>query len=435
MLNSHPAQPFAVVLRQELDTDTWTHLDIMVAFCRVSGLDLINDHLVQFIEQGGAIRILVGIDAPFGGTTREAITRLLNYKSLAPEQVIVGIVHYATPPGTLQPTFHPKVYAFAGAGQRHVYVGSHNLTRGGLVRNIEAGWMATEQDPLSGHVYQEMDAYIAEGTRCRLLDSHDDFDRLLNTRHPRAGCYGNLIRSEHEQLEHQPAPELENEALHDDELSNEPIGVGGIMYVEPANAHQPWEPGALGVGDEGDQPEDEENIVAWSQQLAESHLVRNELGHGMGGRLQLPGRGRGHMVPAYDWAETRGQRFFRAMLVPAEWWVEVDGHEGYARYPSRQAVVNAGVSVLGDDRGVHELTFVWSPAFQQDGGRNIYVRFSDVLVNVLNEEGPDGEDYRVIADREVGDYVTLARRGADFFLVVSRDNPPTLDELRELTNP
>ena len=54
MLNSHPAQPFAVVLRQELDTDTWTHLDIMVAFCRVSGLDLINDHLVQFIEQGGA---------------------------------------------------------------------------------------------------------------------------------------------------------------------------------------------------------------------------------------------------------------------------------------------------------------------------------------------------------------------------------------------
>ena len=91
---SSPNAPFAAVLRQELDTDTWTHLDIMVAFCRVSGLDLINDHLVQFIEQGGAIRILVGIDAPSGGTTREAITRLLNYKSLAPEQVIVGIVHY-----------------------------------------------------------------------------------------------------------------------------------------------------------------------------------------------------------------------------------------------------------------------------------------------------------------------------------------------------
>jgi len=280
-----------------------------------------------------------------------------------------------------------------------------------------------------------LDSYIDEGTRCRLLESHDDFERLLNTRHPRAGCYGNLIRSEHEQLEQQPAPELENQALYDDELSNEPIGAGGIAYVEPANAQQPWEQGALGVGDEGDQQEDEENIVAWSQQLSESHLVRNEQGHGMGGRLQLPIQGRGYMVPADDWAETRGQRFFRAMLVPAEWWVNVDGGEGYARYPSRQAVVQAGVYVLGDDRGVHELTFVWSPDFRQDRGRNIYLRFSDNLVEVLNEEGPDGEDYRVIADRQVGDYVTLARRGDHFFLVVSRDNPPTPDELRVLTEP
>ena len=434
MVLSHPSMPFAIVLRQEFGDENWDHLDIMVAFCRVSGLDLINDHLVRFIQQGGTFRILVGIDAPFGGTTREAITRLLHYKSLAPDRVVVGIVHYATPPGTLQPTFHPKVYAFAGADQRHVHVGSHNLTRGGLVRNIEAGWMATEQDRLSEHVHNELDSYIDEGTRCRLLDSHDDFERLLNTRHPRAGCYGNLIRSEYEEVEPHPFPDSGYEGIYDDELSNDPIGAGGIAYVDLDNDLQPWEEEAVDLGGEPVQQGRDEDIVAWSQQLAESHLVRNTQGNAMGGRLQLPVRGRGNTVPADDWAETRGQRFFRSILLPAEWWEAFSTGQGYTRYPSRQAQVLTRVHILNEERGMHQLTFVWSPAFQQDGNRNIDCRFSDELVALLNQPGRDGTDYHVIADRDVGDYMTLVRRGVDFFLIVSRDDPPTEDEIRGIIN-
>lgn len=431
---SNPNAPFAIVLRQEFDTELWTNVDIMVAFCRVSGLDLINDHLVQFIQRGGTFRILVGIDAPFGGTTREAITRLLNYKSLAPERVFVGIVHYATPPGSLQPTFHPKVYAFTGAGQRHVHVGSHNLTRGGLVRNIEAGWMATQQDPSAEYAHNVLDSYIDDVARCRLLESHDDFERLLNTRHPRAGCYGNLIRSEDEQTEPFSFSDTNSEGLYDDVLSNEPIGAGGLFYVEPAYSLHPWVEEALNIDGNGAEQENAQNFVAWSQRIAESHLVRNTQGNPMGGRLQLPARGRGYTVPTDDWNATRGQRFFRAILLPAEWWEAVAAGQGYARYPSRQAQVQTRIHILGENRGEHDLTFVWSPEFQQDGNRNIDCRFSDDLVDLLNEPGRDGTDYHVIADQSVGDYVTLVRRGVDFFLIVTRDAAPSEAEIRVIIN-
>ena len=65
---------------------------------------------------------------------------------------------------------------------------------------------------------------------------------------------------------------------------------------------------------------------------------------------------------------------------------------------------------------------------------NIDCRFSDELVALLNEPGRDGTDYHVIADRDVGDYMTLVRRGVDFFLIVSRDDPPNEDEIRGIIN-
>ena len=105
----------------------WTHFRAAIAFAKRSGTRHIFQALNEFAQRG-AVEIIVGID--HCGTSVEGLSELLN--AVEPNGQI--IVFRNNGPYT----FHPKVYLFKSSGAAEVYLGSGNLTEGGLFTNYEA---------------------------------------------------------------------------------------------------------------------------------------------------------------------------------------------------------------------------------------------------------------------------------------------------------
>ena len=124
---SNRSTPFVHPLRNAIDDLQWTSIHVAVAFCRMSGLRLLNNHIVEFIQREDTrLTIIVGIDSSRGGTSREALERLMHWRNIDPERVRILISHY--PDNYPHENFHPKVYSFSNAENAQVFVGSNNLT-------------------------------------------------------------------------------------------------------------------------------------------------------------------------------------------------------------------------------------------------------------------------------------------------------------------
>jgi hypothetical protein len=97
-----------------------------VAYMRVSGINRLSASLGTLVGRGGAISGAVGIDD--GVTTVEALAALAALSGTSTVfHTVSGFI------------YHPKLYLLAGAAHAVIVVGSPNLTRDGLYRNIEAG--------------------------------------------------------------------------------------------------------------------------------------------------------------------------------------------------------------------------------------------------------------------------------------------------------
>lgn len=119
------------VLRQGIRTSN--QFEISVSFLRFSGLALIIDDLKAFAERGGKARILTS--TYLGITQPEALESIQNIIGVDCRLHIAGYVKLSTP--TVFKGFHTKLYIFNN-GQKECWVGSSNLTKGGLSTNIEA---------------------------------------------------------------------------------------------------------------------------------------------------------------------------------------------------------------------------------------------------------------------------------------------------------
>jgi hypothetical protein len=87
----------------------------------------LREKLLAHAQQGCRLRFVVGID--LGGTSRDVLEELLRWKICD-----VFVIHNALE----NVTFHPKVYLFERAESATLFVGSNNLTDGGLYTNYEA---------------------------------------------------------------------------------------------------------------------------------------------------------------------------------------------------------------------------------------------------------------------------------------------------------
>lgn len=96
-----------------------------VAFVKASGMLRLAPALQAFLERGRRIEVVAGIDG--GITSRQGLELVLKYSTLA--------YVFNNPVAT----FHPKLYLFERPQtQAIVFVGSGNLTAGGLFTNYEA---------------------------------------------------------------------------------------------------------------------------------------------------------------------------------------------------------------------------------------------------------------------------------------------------------
>ncbi|WP_100971492.1 restriction endonuclease [Helicobacter pylori] len=134
--------PIGKVINEGLRNSLDTH--IAVAFLKYSGVEVIQDALINSLEKGAEFEIIVGLD--FKTTDSKSIRFLLDlnktYKKLKfycygdKENNKTDIV------------FHPKIYMFDNGKEKTSIIGSTNLTKGGLENNFEVNTIFTEKKPL-----------------------------------------------------------------------------------------------------------------------------------------------------------------------------------------------------------------------------------------------------------------------------------------------
>ena len=126
------AQPIGQIrlgdwLNSNLQGD-WAGFRAAVAFVKKSGVRYIETALTGF-AQSKSVEIIAGVDHQ--GTSYEGLKALLD--AVSPNSRVV-IFHNRLPH-----TFHPKIYLFTSTKKAEVFVGSGNLTAGGLYTNYEIG--------------------------------------------------------------------------------------------------------------------------------------------------------------------------------------------------------------------------------------------------------------------------------------------------------
>ena len=129
-----------------------------VAYMRSSGLNRLALSVNSLLERKGCVSGAVGIDD--GITSVEALETLLNISSTS------TVFH--TTSGFI---YHPKLYIMSGERYAITVVGSANLTRNGLFRNVElsAAVHLNFESSVDFKVYNQYDSLVKE---------------LLNTTHP-----------------------------------------------------------------------------------------------------------------------------------------------------------------------------------------------------------------------------------------------------------
>lgn len=169
------------VLLEVLADERYTSLRMVTAWVRVSALPGLDERMRAFRARGGRIELTSGL-------SQRAATRAGLAKSLAlvDESWVVFDAEGRT--------FHPKVHLARGEGVALLFIGSQNLTAGGLSSNAEAGVVLRLEHPDDPwHLADEVDAYL---------------DRL----HADAGIARRLDETLLERLEHDPIVALADRA-------------------------------------------------------------------------------------------------------------------------------------------------------------------------------------------------------------------------------
>ncbi|MEK6833123.1 MAG: phospholipase D-like domain-containing protein [Nanoarchaeota archaeon] len=112
-------------------------VDLAVSYLKISGYKLIEDEIIKLVNKGIKIRAIVDLDLNLQITDIEPIIKI---KKLGSN---IGIKVYKTNNNN----FHPKLYIFYNGDKVSIIIGSSNITRGGLINNIEANlFIESEKD-------------------------------------------------------------------------------------------------------------------------------------------------------------------------------------------------------------------------------------------------------------------------------------------------
>ena len=134
--------PIGNIINQELQNANSTR--IAVAFLKYSGLKVIEDSLIYCLNNNANVEIIAGLD--FKNTDPQSIHYLIKL-----QKKVKGIKFYCYGDSMEHKTrvvFHPKIYLFSKGHETTGIIGSTNLTRGGLLTNLEVNVVIKETKPL-----------------------------------------------------------------------------------------------------------------------------------------------------------------------------------------------------------------------------------------------------------------------------------------------
>lgn len=134
IINQPKVKCLGDILRGELiltGEDSFDKFYFVVAYVKKSGVTLLASALQEFRQSGGHVKAVVGVSRYQKNTSVQGLQHLL---PLCDELYV-----YANESPTS--TFHPKVYIFEKTNKKAiVFVGSSNLTAGGLYTNYEVNF-------------------------------------------------------------------------------------------------------------------------------------------------------------------------------------------------------------------------------------------------------------------------------------------------------
>lgn len=149
-------------LRTHLADPDVTHLHIVVAWSRPSGLALLRPSLQAFRARGGIATLVTGLSA-----SSASIDGLRDALELFDE---VSVAFDPT-----ERTVHTKLYVALSPAATHIAIGSQNITRGGLATNHELGVGLTfDTEPRHPFVDQVLDYVSTLTNDTNLVHRLDD---------------------------------------------------------------------------------------------------------------------------------------------------------------------------------------------------------------------------------------------------------------------
>lgn len=109
---------------------------LVSAFANTNAIERIAPNIIEAKTRGANINVIVGFDVK--STSAEALKKI---NSLGVNSLLVHNAHGGH-------TFHPKIYLFEATNNgAQVFIGSNNLTDGGLYTNYEASTRVTFEFP------------------------------------------------------------------------------------------------------------------------------------------------------------------------------------------------------------------------------------------------------------------------------------------------
>ena len=151
------------LLIEDLKSKKYDTFMFTVAYAKISGVSRLYDAMTSFIADGGKVLATIGIDQ--NNTSYEAL------KAISEISNDLFVFHNRS----LTSTFHPKMFMLKGKRFGKIYIGSNNLTNGGLFTNYEISSYQEFDlcDPYEAQTFAEAVSnfilFQTEGSCCKKL--------------------------------------------------------------------------------------------------------------------------------------------------------------------------------------------------------------------------------------------------------------------------
>lgn len=163
------------------DTENIRSVTIVSAFSSRSSVIRLKKALFKLHLENAKVRLVLGVD--MGGTSKEVLEEIAGWP-------IETLIFKNRKSGV---TFHPKIYVIEKNDLADIYIGSNNLTEGGLFKNYEGAAIISYSLPADNESYVQ-----AKRELQYFLDPKEPIAKLLDQEFLEKLCLRNDIPSEAE---------------------------------------------------------------------------------------------------------------------------------------------------------------------------------------------------------------------------------------------